>query len=108
MLLITAELKRVLKKTGTMWWNHGDSYGGSGMGLSYAGQSKGPNSILPDKTLASMPMVAHTRGRYEKSLLLQNYRLIIRMIDDDRDDIYELRKDAPEWVKKELTKKGLL
>ena len=32
MLLITAELKRVLKKTGTLWWNHGDCYGGSGMG----------------------------------------------------------------------------
>ena len=82
MLLITAELKRVLKKTGTMWWNHGDSYGGSGMGLSYAGQSKGPNSILSDKTLVSMPMVAHTRGRYEKSLLLQAHRLVIRMIDE--------------------------
>jgi len=31
MLAITLELKRVLKKTGTMWWNHGDSYGGNGM-----------------------------------------------------------------------------
>src|SRR3989338_2772343 len=35
LLLITSELNRVLKKTGTLWWNHGDSYGGSGMGLSY-------------------------------------------------------------------------
>ena len=26
MLAITIECKRVLKKTGTMWWNHGDSY----------------------------------------------------------------------------------
>ena len=81
MLLVTAELKRVLKKTGTMWWNHGDSYGGSGMGLSYCGQTKGPNSILPDKTLASMPKVAHTRGFYEKSLLMQNYRLAMLMVD---------------------------
>lgn len=24
MLLITSELQRVLKKTGTLWWNHGD------------------------------------------------------------------------------------
>src|SRR3990167_3972455 len=32
LLAITAECKRVLKKTGTMWWNHGDSYGGSGKG----------------------------------------------------------------------------
>ena len=34
MLAITAELKRVLKPTGTLWWNHGDSYGtGSGAGI---------------------------------------------------------------------------
>jgi len=30
LLLITAELKRVLKKTGTMWWNHGTSYSAYG------------------------------------------------------------------------------
>jgi len=32
MLAITAELKRVLKITGTMWWNHGDAYWGSSKG----------------------------------------------------------------------------
>ena len=32
MLAITAELKRVLKKTGTMFWNHGDSYNGTKVG----------------------------------------------------------------------------
>lgn len=52
MLLITTECKRVLKKEGVMFWNHGDSYGnGSGTG-------------------------------YEKSLTLQAHRLAIRMIDE--------------------------
>ena len=27
LLLITKELKRVLKPTGVLWWNHGDCYG---------------------------------------------------------------------------------
>lgn len=59
LLATTKELQRVLKPTGVMFWNHGDSYGGSGMGLSYAGHTKGPRSILPDKTLRAMPKVAY-------------------------------------------------
>lgn len=30
LLEITAELKRVMKPSAVMFWNHGDSYGGSG------------------------------------------------------------------------------
>jgi DNA modification methylase len=45
LLKITAELYRILKPTGVMFWNHGDSYGAN------------------------------------KSLDLQNSRLIIKMID---------------------------
>lgn len=60
MLQVTAELKRVLKKTGTMWWNHGDSYGS---GFVQAQRKRG--------------FVG-----YEKSLILQAYRLVIRMIDE--------------------------
>ena len=82
MLQITAELKRVLKATGVIFWNHGDSYGGSGLGLDYSAHTKGKNSILTDKTLKAMPRVAHTRGKYEKCLLLQAHRLAIRMIDE--------------------------
>jgi len=45
LLQITDELKRMLKKTGILFWNHGDCYGG-------------------------------------KCLILQNWRLIIKMIDE--------------------------
>jgi len=29
MLAVTGELKRVLRKDGTLWWDHGDCYGGT-------------------------------------------------------------------------------
>lgn len=48
LLLITKELKRVLKKTGVMFWNHGDNY--------------------TDK----------------KSLALQNYKLAIKMVEEQK------------------------
>jgi len=89
MLLITGELRRVLKKTGTMWWNHGDSYssarplgtndngstgklaGGKKIRFALSEQNKNRgNSLVND-----IP---------EKSLLFQNYRLMIRMIDEQQ------------------------
>ena len=76
MLLITAELKRVLKKRGTCWWNHGDSYGGSGKGGGNKNYSaKGGNKAY-GKTLNNK------FDGPEKSLLLQAHRLAIRMIDE--------------------------
>jgi site-specific DNA-methyltransferase (adenine-specific) len=73
MLAITAELKRVLKKTGTMWWNHGDSYGNNG-GMGH-GRSNRPNQN--ERYEIEKPNIG-----YEKSLLLQAHRLAIRMIDE--------------------------
>lgn len=52
LLEVTAECMRVLKPTGVMFWNHGDSYGGSG-------------HEIP-----------------AKCMIMQNERLIIRMIDE--------------------------
>jgi site-specific DNA-methyltransferase (adenine-specific) len=66
LLLITAELKRVLKKTGTLWWNHGDSYGGTGS----KGNYRDPKNL------------DERNGQMEKSLLFQAHRLAIRMIDE--------------------------
>lgn len=76
MLLITAELKRVLKKTGTMWWNHGDSY-------SHKQPSgfQGKNGGRADRrfTTHGLPGRADVP---EKSLMLQAHRLAIRMVDE--------------------------
>ncbi len=76
LLEITKELKRVLKPTGVMWWNHGDSYGR--FGGHHGGEDRkhagGKNlwGTLPKQQI-SVP---------EKCLNLQNYRLILRMIDE--------------------------
>lgn len=74
------EVKRVLKDDGTCWVNLGDTYGGSGLGLSYGINTKGKNSILPDN-IEYLPKVAHTRGKYSKSLLLIPFRFAIEMMN---------------------------
>lgn len=74
------ETKRVLKNTGTCWVNLGDTYGGSCLGLSHAKQTKGKNSLLPDD-LSYLPKVAHSRGKFDKSLLLIPFRFAIEMIN---------------------------
>ena len=77
MLLITKQLHRVLKKTGTMWWNHGDSYNGNKVGKTDKKCADYVKDSMPNlkKEMQFMP---------EKSLMLQNYRLIIRMIDEQQ------------------------
>ena len=74
LLAVTVELKRVLKPTGVMFWNHGDCYGGN---LSAPNQPKlGKRDPYKD-----FPRV-RARNRVPKCLCLQNYRLILGMIDE--------------------------
>ena len=72
LLKITLELKRILRKDGVMFWNHGDCYGG------FQGKFAGwPDS----KTKADIPR--HTKPKqFAKCLMGQNYRLLFRMIDE--------------------------
>lgn len=81
LLQITAELKRVLKKTGTLFWNHGDNYSGSGIGTN---DYRTPESRSINKTSIMHPKkpVAQKCEITAKSLCLQNFRLIQRMIDE--------------------------
>lgn len=73
-LEVTVELKRVLKKTGVMFWNHGDCYGGN---LSAPNQPK----LGKRDPYSNFPRV-RARNRVSKCLVLQNYRLVLRMIDE--------------------------
>ncbi|MEM3264720.1 MAG: site-specific DNA-methyltransferase [Thermoplasmata archaeon] len=77
LLLITKELKRVLKPSGTMFWNMGDSYGGA-MGKN-AGWDDIKN-ITPDYDSTRLPIMKR-EGR-QKSLMLLPERLAIRMEDE--------------------------
>lgn len=74
LLLITAECKRVLKPTGVMWWNHGDCYGGSGQGAQTGYGDR--------KRVIGTMKEAVTKSAKAKCLALQNFRLIIRLIDE--------------------------
>jgi len=85
MLQITSELKRVLKPTGVMFWNHSDSYSAKS---THANKKKVTNY---DNLNSSYGEKTGRIVRYErefvdnipaKSLCFQNYRLILRMIDE--------------------------
>lgn len=73
LLKVAAECMRLLKPSGVMFWNHGDSYGGSGgSGGDYneGGLREGQKKV--GKSLNTTP----------KCLTMQNERLIIKMIDE--------------------------
>lgn len=71
------EVKRVLKDDGTCWVNIGDTYGGCSLNSSYGIKAKGKTSFL--KQVDHLQKVAHTRGKYSKSLLLIPFRFAIEM-----------------------------
>ncbi len=93
LLEIMKELKRVLKKTGVIFWNHGDCYGGSGCGKGdYRNNNKrslaNPNLYCekPNPQLTLTP----------KCMVLQNYRFILRCIDK----LGLILRDVIIWAKK--------
>ena len=74
MMLVMTELKRILKKTGTLFWNMGDSYSGSGgAGGDYntGGIREGQPKYKQEKS--EIP---------SKSLMMMPERLVLAMIDD--------------------------
>ena len=74
MMLVMKELKRILKKTGTLFWNMGDSYSGSGG----AGGDYNPGGIREGQP-------KYKQGKSEipsKSLMMIPERLAMAMIDD--------------------------
>lgn len=105
LLQITAELKRVLKKTGIMFWNHGDCYGGSAGGFYDNPDYKGISLGLPQHRI-KRKQAPDTKP---KCLVLQNYRFIIRCIDElglilRNVIIWHKPNHMPESVKDRFTK----
>ena len=98
MLKITAELKRVLKPTGTLWWNMGDSYGGK-QGRKSGWRDPKANS---HRDFDILPQVGQ-----EKSLMQLPTRLSIRMADEQgwllrNTLIWHKRNHMPSSVKDRL------
>ena len=100
MMLIFAEVKRVLKKTGTFWLNMGDCFGGSNNGAndyeekgksSVPLTSRGPGAKRlkywggnVEKSTLTNPERQQLMGRSgnQKCMLMQPERMAIRMIDE--------------------------
>lgn len=82
LIQVFAEVKRVLKPTGTVWVNLADSYGGSGHGGfkdAVSGDVVGKNRTLSDDDNPSGKL---QRSSYNKSLLCVTDRFKIAMIDE--------------------------
>ena len=94
MLEVTAECMRVLKPTGVMFWNHGDSYpsgGGKATESSFNRSTGIDTGSQPDNRPS-----AKLRAQKGKCMVLQNERLIIRMIDEQN----WILRDRIIWAKK--------
>jgi len=99
LLEIMRELKRVLKKTGVIFWNHGDCYSGSGKGFGMV-DPKYPSAV----NVRNMIKRKFKTNLRRKCMCLQNYRFIIRCVDELdlilRDIIiWEKENHLPESVK---------
>ena len=107
MVEVFSEVKRCLKKEGTLWLNLGDSYGGSGMGLSYSGFTKGPNAI-DTRPMEMRPATGHQRGKWNKQLMGIPWRVAFALQSDDwylrQDIIWHKPNPMPESVKDRCTK----
>lgn len=99
MLVITGQLYKILKPNGIMFWNHGDCYGGSNQswGKKKRKELRGSPTERPP-TYNFMP----------KCLVMQNYRLILAMIDEQgwilrNQIIWHKLNHMPSSVKDRLT-----
>ena len=82
LLMVTAELKRVLKPTGTLWWNMGDSYNnnpsnsrgnlGNGKALEEIGRLNRVEATMPSKSLMQLPTRFAIRMADEQGWILRN------------------------------------
>ena len=83
LLMVTAELKRVLKPSGTLWWNMGDSYNGNKEGKTdkkvsdyvkdaQDGLVKNASPTIPLKSLMQLPTRFAIRMADEQGWILRN------------------------------------
>ena len=106
MLQVTAELKRILKKSGVMFWNMGDNYSTTPPGNRkenwerWSGEGDGLIGGLAKRNSYGSAVIKTQIP--QKCMCLQNYRLILRMIDEQgwilRDTIIWAKKI---WIAKE-------
>ena len=111
LLIVTSEIMRVLKPTGTLWWNMGDSYSGSNQGS--GAMHKSPHGIqdvtkgyFAADTNRKTPL-AH-QDMPSKSLMQLPTRFAIRMVDEQgwilrNTMIWKKRNHMPSSVRDRLS-----
>jgi len=96
LLDVMRELKRILKKTGVIFWNHGDCYGGTGTGHKSEHYPKGHKLRYKGKSAAEFYADTTKEGVKSKCMALQNERFIIRCIDE----LGFILRDRVIWTKR--------
>ena len=96
LLLITGEIKRVLKKEGSVFWNHGDSYNVAKIGNTNASTGKIGKPRYSGENLNNKKKLQ--KGMPPKCLMGQPWRLALAMIDKQG---WILRSDI-KWIKQIL------
>ncbi|MEM0124617.1 MAG: site-specific DNA-methyltransferase [Candidatus Micrarchaeaceae archaeon] len=107
LLMVTKELKRVLKPSGTMFWNMGDSYASAGSPLRHKGY---PDKIYPQGRNGSFAEpTAYDQGIAPKSLMLIPERFAIGAVDQGwilrNKVVWYKRNGMPASVKDRFTNK---
>jgi len=84
LLEIMRELKRVLKKTGVIFWNHGDCYGSHSIGKGNVGGIEGKRRQEDSKYASTIngQSLNKLNSVKDKCMALQNFRFIIRCVDE--------------------------
>lgn len=82
LLQVTAELKRVLRKDGIMFWNQGDSYASQPTGTLSGYFGDRPSKIACMKAQEDKKKNRPELPVQQKCMILQNFRLILKMIDE--------------------------
>jgi len=84
LLEVFIEIRRVLKKTGSLWLNLGDTYAGSNCGYGQTSQSTGFQNVVRQTyfpTSKQKPLAARVNGVRRKSLIGIPDRVKIALID---------------------------
>jgi len=105
LLMITAELKRVLKPSGSLWWNMGDTYAGSNCGY---GDTRPNQNFRQYQDLVYTQKPQSKQGLPSKCLMDIPARFAIRMVDEQgwikrNNVIWWKRNHMPSSVRDRLT-----
>jgi len=82
MMIVCTEIKRVLKKTGSLWLNIGDTYGGSWQNFGSRKGGQRPKSTQTFERKDNPQFYPPTARIMQKCLIGIPWRLVLRLVDE--------------------------